>query len=599
MKSKNKRTMALGIVAVLLASALFLPSFSEDTEDSDATQYLNVDMTFINNLGGFLFLVPNVTDSSTSDSGSNDAESTFDTIDTSFDTLTNILLTVEETIGFTSSYFQRMSEVAAAETWVNGTDIDNDTILVNSQTYEYYVKQLINYANTMSSICDYSLDSSQLSHTFELGSTSFSTASDDIVTYGMGTTVSSASADKVYIYSGSEDYSFIYVYGGSATIRDTDGNTYILSEGKNTIADIPSGVYELQTGRTYIGSLCASNDTETATVCPAAVLQGSSNTAYVLETSDGVCNVYTSSGTSTISTPVYLDITDSDSTAKVDLSMGFDILRGIQGSLNDVVSDSLSSASAAWMIFNTAGEASVFVSPSALIPNLANMDFTDDQVYLIYMSALQQMSEYYQTASGNFDAEDVLVSEDSLDLICYGTIYSDSTKTTILAEDVYFTPMCYERDQGIVIGSTAWSQPGLAMIWTKNTDGTYTASGLITLSSGNYLQIASMLYRGTSYTTLGDGITLQVKSLTEIYGFDVNPYQDTTTSDNNWTWLILLILGGACLILSLVIKPLAPVLRVLGVILLICGGVLWISTASGWFDGFSILTIAETNAGGS
>ncbi len=599
LKKDKKKLLALALVSIMVATAISIPFIEEETEDSEAVSWNNLSdvwnaikdyeilgipaYNYIGGYGGVTFYLLNDSDSSGSDS--NDAETVYDVIDNVFDQYlgqddsgNGLLVTVQETIGFSSSYFMRMSEVACAETWTSGGTIDYDNILVNSQTYDFQTKEVMNYANIFSSGFDYSMNSSSLGHSFQWGSTTSAiSGTEDIVTLGMGTIISSSSADSVYIYSGSTDgYSYIYVYGGSAVITDSEGQTYTLNEGYNDLEDVPSGVYDLQTGRTYVGSFVGSNSSDKATVNPGAVLKTTNGLTYVVETSDSNSTVKHGSNTYTVTTPIYLNITDSDSTAQVSISRAFEIIRGIYGATENLVDDCLTDASATWQIFNTAGEASVFVSPSALIPNLANMDFTDAQAYLIYMSALQQMSEKLKAAGEKFDASDVVISEDSLDLLCYGTIYSDSTMSTALKTDVYFTPMCYERDQAILIGNTPFLQPGLAMIWVSDGNGGYMSGGLITLTSGMILSISSMLYRGTYYDNVGDGVTLKVMSLTEIKGYDVNKYHDTKVRTDYLT-LALLVFGGILFVYGLI--TLNPKIFAAGCVILVfawfIGPIIW------------------------
>ncbi len=568
-KTNKKKLMVCALATIMVATAIMLPFMHQETEDSDANVFNDIEDAFncltaksgwtkeyfgvTLELGTFAGL-PYVYVDDVGSSNDNDATSVVNTINAVINAIYALEPSISSGISFSSSYFQRMCEVAAAETWYAGGTIDNDIILLNSQTCDFVTKDIINYTTPISSEFDYSLNDSSLGHSFKVGTytitpKSIDVSDDDIISFGMGTNVTSSSNNKVYIYPGENDnYGYIWVYGGSATITDSDGHTYTLDQGRNDLSGLDKGIYTLQSGRTYVGSLYSSYDSGAATVYPACVINGSSGYCYVLETAHGNSTIFYNGSATTTTSEVTYKIADRDSTSECSVSKVFDIMRNLMAANQELINDSLTSAQTAWMVFDTAGESSVFVSPSSLIPNLKNLDFTSSQAYLIYMSALQQMSEKFKTTSDKFEASDVLISEDSLDLVCYGTIYtvSQGGSRTALATDIYFTPMCYERDQSILIGETPFLQPGLAMTWVSDGNGGFTPGKLITLQSSMVLSISAMIYRGTEYTNVGDGVTLQVKSLPELEGYDPEPWEPSKQS--NVDWIIILAICGIILI---------------------------------------------------
>lgn len=554
----KKQLMAVTAVAMLLAVSLFVPVNDDgdtlimnDTEDSDGNPLFAVAMgvgIVMGLIAGYFFTEYwNNTHNTTP---VNDAEHGTEYISGILGELLGPSVNTAELMAFTNSYFGRMGELAACEQWTANGTMNADNILLTSTIVKEYSTLLLSEYNAMDSIFEYTND---MTISYVVGSQSYTTT-DSHIYAGVGTTVSSSSADRVYLYAfedGDETSGHLYVYGGSAVITATNGSTYTLSEGDNDLhaIGIPNGYYELQTGRTYIGSMMSSLSSDKATLCPAAVLDGASSPLYITNTASGV---YMLNGSKVVSSVQYA-ITDSDSTSTVDITKMFTIIGNILNASNLLMSNTVNAASAAWSVFNTAGSASSLVSPSSLIPNLENMDFTDDQIYLIYMSALQQMSDYFDTATGNFDASDILVSDNSLDLICQGTIYTNSYQTTEVASG-YFTPMCYLRDQRVEVGTNAWMQTGLAMVWNKNSDGTYYSAGLVVLESGNYIDITSMTYRNTTYSTTEDGVTLHVTSLTALSGFDNGKLKKTTTTDTNWLQIILIVVGALGIVAGLVFR---------------------------------------------
>lgn len=504
-------------------------------------------------------------------------------------------------IGFTTSYFQRMAEVAAADLWSADSDMDFDTILEDSNALSEYATLMLNRMNIVNSIFEAfeskasSWDSSStydsMSVSLTFGSQEIVSDGDTLVEYCLGTTAS-GSNNRVYLYDGGdENDGFLYSTSASTVTNTETGTSYSLNAGYNSLANVPSGIYTLQNGVTYMGSMMQTYSSGYSSVYPATVFTGGSETAYIIETSDDgdISAIYNGTTYSNIASLTY-KISYNGTYQSVDLIQGLDVIKVLNDASNLIFSDTINAASAAWSIFDSLGEASVFVSPSSLIPNLENMDFTSDQISLIYISALQQISELYGDGSTTVTADDIMISEDSLDLICYGTIYSDSTMTTATASDVYFTPMCYLRDQAVVIGNTAWMQPGLAMTWTKNEDGTYKAAGLVVLESGNYLSISSMVYRGTSYSNLGEGVTLRVMSLPDIDGYEATtpPDPEPTPSSTDWLLIGLIIVGIIGCIIAIFTDFKVAGIIIIAACVIIYGIVYWLPSLSIW-DFLSII----------
>lgn len=432
-------------------------------------------------------------------------------------------------VSFTSSYFQRMGELAAGEQWAAGTSLDPDKILEASRAYGEFNTFMLNRENLLNTAFDTIKDvpkNLKASPTYNSMTVAFNAGSDYVATtkatasYCMGMKPV-AGTNECYIYGGGDTKSG-FIYTTSPTTITGQGKTYTTTAGYNSVGNWTPGVYQVAPGGLIMGSIMPTRGPAHGTLYPSCVLQADDKLIYVMDT--GSAKTATYNGTETSITGLSYKITADGVTKSADLLQGLAYMKSLSDASVRIYSDVLNSATAAWQVFNTAGKASIFVSPSMLMPNLDNMGLTSEQSYLIYMAALQQMSDYYKTANDNFDISKVFISEDSLDLICHGTIYSNQSKTVIRAQDVYFTPMCYLRDQGLVIGQdTVFSQDGLAMIWERQPDGQMTGKGLVVLESGATMVIDSMDYRGQHMDQPGDTLVLRVKSLPDLDKYNVTP----------------------------------------------------------------------------
>lgn len=483
-------------------------------------------------------------------SASQDAEYLVSGIDNLSKSQDQLNALIASCCGQMENFYCRQAEVAAAELWTKSSTMSYDAILLDGNASEQMAILLQGIGSVYTENYNLGSDYTDLTQSVSVGSVTLTPAYPDWCIVTVGCQVTGGSNDRVYLLNGGYGTDGTTWIDGkiycsvASTATDADGKVYRLAAGSNDLTSlgIPSGYYQLSVG-TYAGSLMDSAASDAAEVVPTLVLNKS---VFVLDsgTTYTVING-TSAGTATA---VTFSATDSDSTASTDIAQIFDTMTALHTAAAEIQTKAITSAQAAWKVYDTAGKASSLVSPSALIPNLSNMDFSSDEIYLIYMTAMQQMSDYYASATGNFTAEDVLVSADSLDLVCHGSIYSDSTKTTALASDVYYTPMCYLRDQAIVVGSTVWQQTGLAMVWNVDSSGGLYAAQLVTLSAGNVLTIDKLTYRNTEYTAAGDGVTLHVKSLVLLDGYDQEKLKDTQTSGVNWAALILYVVGAVAIV---------------------------------------------------
>jgi len=155
-----------------------------------------------------------------------------------------------------------LSEVAVADQWTANGSMDAERILelsglrYNSSTVQY------NWALLSDAVPDkfsHQLETYQEANAYgamRLGlvwdNGSMFTDGTLTIKYGAGTIVSGDMDDRVYI----DNRSHMHVFGGNARIESSLGS-YVLVAGENNISTIPSGVYELQSDRMYVGGLAA------------------------------------------------------------------------------------------------------------------------------------------------------------------------------------------------------------------------------------------------------------------------------------------------------------------------------------------------------
>jgi hypothetical protein len=599
----HKKAAALGIVIMLFGVACFVPLDGDDTviesDSSEAIAPLVALMWFflVSSGVGTGYIIGTSLFGNDPAGSNNDAVLRASAADNITAQIGNALKhdlayaqDEPQLVGFTESYFERMGELAAAELYAAGTTLNRDDILLTSTALGEYAKFMLNRMNIVNSIFEpfktkatsWSSSSTYNSMKISFGYGSNQVVSDGttLVKYGLGTTVTSASQSQAYLYNG-DGLQDGYLYAtGNATIKNVEsGQTHTLTGGYNSLAGVPTGIYDLQEGVTYIGSIMQTYSDRSVTVVPAAALQAGSKLVYVLSNDSGYVAV--TAGTAQSISALNYKIAYDGTSQTIDLLDGLKYISVLYNASKTVFAKTLNAATAAWYIFNAAGESSILVSPSALLPNLENMDFTPEQIYLIFMSVLPQASEYFKTASGNFSADDVLISEDSLDLICYGSIYTNASKSTAVATDVYFTPMCFLRDQAVLVGDTAWLQSGIVMLWEKQEDGSFKASGVRTLESGNHFVISELQYRGVKYTTLGEGVTLKVKALTRVDGYHPRGTTDPELSKSISLYIIMIVIGIVIAFGGYVAD--VRFFTALGAIIFLAGVVLIISTLD-WTD---------------
>ncbi|MFA6804273.1 MAG: hypothetical protein WCR24_07290 [Candidatus Methanomethylophilaceae archaeon] len=544
-KQKTMAAMAL-IITFSMLSCAFCGVIAQDDDNSDAMVYFNFNgLRFGYYSPGFalhdyeVYFGPalNDTEDTKTPVGDTEALRAIDRSDeailvaTGLSNLQSLLsaktTTSAATIKYISTFAQRQAEISVYELWNTTDDYDVDAVLANSVVYDrvtvetyaasYYMSKTWEPYNTIVSswnsggdyTATYGGGNMSLAFYWTGGSVSTYTYSPT-VEYGMATTVTSESADTVYIRA--DDGGFIYVSGGSAVLTATDGSgdTYSLAEGKNVLSSmttpIPTGIYELQTGRSYIGTLFPVVSNEKADVTSGAVIVTGPTTAgltYVSYNGTNV-NILTGGSASADTGLTFAVLHDGAYSAETDAVNMVPALKSLSDVLSSCVWVCTSAADAGqvqWSIFDAAGEASIYLSPSSIVASLDNYSLSTDERAMLYIAAMEQISQYYQRNVTELADVSLNASTNALGLFCTGTITDNNGQ--VLATNVVFTPMCYLRDQSLVIGVNNWDQAGVVAVWgdaSTYVAGDKSMSSILSLNIGYKLTITGMTLNGSTVT---------------------------------------------------------------------------------------------------
>ena len=461
----------------------------------------------------------------------------------------NALGMTTETWRFTNAYWQRQAEVAVADQWSANGSMDAERILElsglrsNSSTVQYNWALLAEavpgkFSQVLAGLQDDAYSSMRIGISWNGGS--LMTDGDLMIKYGAATIVSGGDDDRVYL----DNRSSVYVIGGNARIESSQGS-YALTAGENNISSIPSGIYELQAGRMYVGGLAAVIAEDAADINAGLTAVTSSGMAGVMQ-QGGQYAVWHGSAQVLSYELRYVVQHEDDQSKHADLRLS---LSGYQSLLDEMRVTAVRTVNAGqvmWMVFDAAGSSTSLISPSAIMPQLENLQLSTEQQYLVYLSAMKQIGDWYSRSSSAMQLDDLTVSPESLELVCRGAVY-DSNGVQVLGPDAIWTPMVYLRDQPVPLGASSWAQTGLVMVWGSNESLSGWEGGgmpvqLIEVTSGYSFQVEEILYRGNE-TSL---VVLQVMSYTQWAQIDLTPVPDPIIPPASLSLMTIL---GVCALL--------------------------------------------------
>lgn len=390
-----------------------------------------------------------------------------------------------DSLKYLSTFAERQAEVAVSTLWTPTGTFSADEILSISRIYErlnaeatvatFFMSQTFNpfteliegWNDGSDNIATYANGLMKVGFSWDGGDTMQYSASPR-VQYGFGTTVTDVQHSKVFIdptFRSEDVPAAIYVYGGSASLTSASDNTqsYGLVPGYNDISGIPTGIYMLQEGRSYIGNMFPVADIQAADVVPAAALVTSSDIAYAFFAGSGVNILH--SGTSSSSYYLQYVIEYDGLTQYVDLMPSLGALYQVQIGCIEVLMKAGLAAQAQWILFNMAGESLQFISPSSILPDLVSLDVSPEELALITAAALMQISDFVQRNQTNMTTADIRVSASAMDLVCFGDIRDNFGNT--VAANVAYTPYNWVHDVTLKAGTEpiSWDQAGVAAVW--------------------------------------------------------------------------------------------------------------------------------------
>ncbi len=452
--------------------------------------------------------------------------------------ITNKTTSTAPTLNYISTYAQRQAEISCAEVWTIDRDYSPNAVLSNSIVYDrmaaeaqaaaFYIGETFRPLDNLivdwnkADVADtYGKNAMQVG--FIAGSAEYITNASSTATpygeYGMAATITSAAEDRIYIRSTD---GFLYVDGGNAVITDGAGKDYLLNEGRNDISamEIPSGVYEAQAGRSYLGSITQVATTDTAQVTPGVALVVDGNAT--LASFNGQNANILDGGTKGDNTELSFAVKHANYVAgdnAVSIIPAFRSISAVLESCTFVVDAAAEAAQAQWTIFDACGESNAFISPSSILTSYNNYTLTSDERALIYTSAMQQISDYYERNENNLNKMKITLSLNAMGLLCKGDIIDNSGKK--LAEDVLFTPLTYLKNQTITTGTVDWNQIGIAAVWGPANIATNTgeAANTISMQPGYKLDINSMTLKGEAVNSF----TLEVLDVPDLIEGDYVP----------------------------------------------------------------------------
>ena len=456
-----------------------------------------------------------------------ESELVYTVLNTDKELLTNSINGYSDIWKLSNSYWMRQAEVAAAERWASSVDYYAPFILERSGLIANLIQLFDNVEagpDTAFAFLDdrlhaWSDDSQyrQMKIYFSYGDVTETDSSSMNVKFRNAVTVSSEYNGTAYL-----DKRELYVFGGNATICAEDGTQYQLQTGYNDLTQITgfkSGVYALQKDRTYAGSVVPCIDARAAQVYASAVLQIGSDFKLV-KYSNSLVNI---DNVNYDSLDLYVDTGDEKTSEKINLTSILEMNSALIDASYTTLSKSHAAAQAAWMVFDKAEESNILISPSALVPDLQNIDVSAEEMYTLTVLYLEQIYDYWQRTNGNLKDTGFNLSADSLDLYLRGNIYDENGN--MIYSQVIFTPYIWLNSIVLTEGKNTFNQSGIIGVWGESEDLTswkgtsgYTPT-MISIKSGYSVDIAQIMYDDAVRTS----VTLEVMEVEPWYDPVVTP----------------------------------------------------------------------------
>lgn len=512
---------------------------------------------------------------------------------------------------YLKSYFDTQAENAAAAYWTDSKSFDADNILLlsgmidNVSTYYYNVASTWDsfslswseYHNQFwSSSAATNIYGNNMTLSWMVGDNSISWSSTEPAWSSLKMAVTPSSNSNIAYISTYDEESMnsnandMYVFGNSSTYTIQNlstGQHYTLSSGVNDTRNVlvtgtsgttalPSGYYKFASGATYVGNIQSSLDSNGMTSTAAMILYNGSSYSAITVGNSGF-DLLTTDTTSKNNSAVKLKITYTNASNEIqtitaDIGKILTAYNTVNEKINDAMRSAIQKAQVCWMVYDDLGSASKYVHPSMITSGLnQENDLSTEQLYNMYVLAMQEIAHY----SGDLSSDNLKVSEESLNLYCYGNIYYNDQ---LYIENAVFTPMVYLNNQSLSVqDGLEWRADGLIVIWDSGvsdlaswTGTTNKMSQVETSSQSMYsFDIKSIRYNGESVTSVD--LTVVTWDKLGLIDWDVTPHPFVIdyTDLSNYI-MIILILAGCCVgLMGWMFK--SPILLIIAGILVIVG----------------------------
>ena len=524
-------------------------------------------------------------------------------IETNFGNVANVLKTVttqdSKLWRFTESHWSRAQELAVADLYAYLDDYDGD-ILFNKSLGRATVT---NHTYTMQSLMDfvyYDLS--------ERGSDEYSKATYDpsVFSYGIrwdGGSIDGGRDAAAFLYPDScviaiptEEHNLVYLdtelmdgdrkatsgmiyISGSGTMTHTETlGAYTATDGVLDMTAMPSGVYSLSPGAMYGGNFTPSLSSAAADLTGGMIINHESGQTWAMADGDDLKIIRNGVVAESSTLGYFVDYDGpmkegtNDRQRYVDLAPMIRAWNDMISSVEYVTETVNANGQATWDIFESVGAVSQFVSPSTLYLVNENVSYTADQRRMMYVSAMEQVSGYYQGNKARLSAP-MTISKETMDLYCHGDIYLNGT---LVIENAVFSPMTYLESMTLATGMNSWNAAGACMIWDTSEDmeswgGTAENGTLLPMSSdGKYtVDIEQIVYSQTSVPS----ITLTMTEMSKMFvdAIDWDPASEPPSHDDNGriAALIVTIIGVLLAFAGFYFR--SPVLIIIGIAVIFLG----------------------------
>ena len=572
----TKKLTTIALATMLVAMAVAIPLAIDEEEEVDAANWGEVILfagglaitgfqmgfmagfgLWVHSLGGGNGGDPDAVKKALRDA---EAKHTTHTLDVVSNLVNTVIPADVELIPFTSNYFERAIEYAAAEYWSLNATMDPTLLLDKTGIHNNYSNYLYSWSVAIENAyggapaastnwtSSKSLDTMTLTLSWQGNSLSGGSPATNTSKIWMDVTqITKPTSSNNVVYIDTDDpintftgtdyskYYTMYVFGGGSATTITNlktGDTYTLNQGENNLkgsimnnstgvaGELPSGYYSLSAGQTYAGPMLETGAGNSADVTGGMVFGQGSVTYYALPNSQSSVTIYNSNGAGAVNSS-YLRWTVDYTGPSGNMSQTSDMIGTTNGqsyntikayddliqAINSVSNRTMNAANVIWGIFNTAEQSSMYISPSSITTNIPGHQMSIVESQAVFIQALRQIAQYQVEGKDRFDNWELVTNVESLDLYVYADVYLNGS---LLIPNVIITPYITTTTQKLVSGQdNPWSGNGFAMVWAQVDnysawDGSTSISDykLLDLSTANSLKIKKIVKDGQSISNI-------------------------------------------------------------------------------------------------